>query len=307
MNEDELRSKINRMYSEADELEENAEKTQKCAAKMFREAESARRRGMSDEECFDMLLSACTAEVESILDESRAAKLHKKIYQLELEFYELKKLPPIGKEFKYTGGGSQWKMLEFWEKKDKIDLRDNLFKAHNGDVEAMRKLGECYYDGRGTFKNLDKARYWYKRAAARGDDIARIKLNDSYKGDPSPLPQFDPMLDFPELEDDFCTPPKKSQPSRKKSSSKKKSSSPSLFTSSQQKSSYDGNFSKVDPVLADLYNSEDSGKEESTVIFGDSGYNADNYKKNSDTHRKPKRSKYFGENDGDDDGYIGGE
>ena len=61
MNEDELRSKINRMYSEADELEENAEKTQKCAAKMFSEAESARRRGMSDEECFDILAIGCIA------------------------------------------------------------------------------------------------------------------------------------------------------------------------------------------------------------------------------------------------------
>ena len=304
MNEDELRSEINRMYSEADELEERAKETHALAEKIFRRLEKARLEKISSEEIFDLTFLACDADVESLKMECQAKKIHQEIYKLEVEFYDLKKLPPIGKEFKYTGGGSQWKMLDFWEKKDKIDLRDNLFKAHNGDVEAMRKLGECYYDGRGTFKNLDKARYWYKRAAARGDDIARIKLNDSYKGDPSPLPQFDPVLDFPDVD---YAPPKKSQPSRKKSSSKKKSSSPSLFTSSQQKSSYDGNFSKVDPVLADLYNSEDSGKEESTVIFGDSGYNADNYKKNSDTHRKPKRSKYFGENDGDDDGYIGGE
>ena len=304
MNEDELRSEINRMYAEADELEARARENHALSQKFFWQAEKSSSAEMSAEEKFDLTFLACDADVESIKFEVQAEKLHQKIYQLELEFYDLKKLPPIGKEFKYTGGGSQWKMLDFWEKKDKIDLRDNLFKAHNGDVEAMRKLGECYYDGRGTFKNLDKARYWYKRAAARGDDIARIKLNDSYKGDPSPLPQFDPVLDFPDVD---YAPPKKSQPSRKKSSSKKKSSSPSLFTSSQQKSSYDGNFSKVDPVLADLYNSEDSGKEESTVIFGDSGYNADNYKKNSDTHRKPKRSKYFGENDGDDDGYIGGE
>ena len=59
-------------------------------------------------------------------------------------------------------------------------------------------------------------------------------------------------------------------------------------------------------MLSDLYNSEDCGKEESTVVFGDKSYTAEKYKDSSDTYRKPKRSKYFGGNDGEDDDFEGG-
>ncbi|MBQ7476818.1 MAG: SEL1-like repeat protein [Selenomonadaceae bacterium] len=306
MNEDDLRSEINRMYTEADELESRAKENHALAQKIFRQLEETSSAEMSAQEIFDLTFLACDADVESIKFEMQAAKLHEKIFKLEVEFYDLKKLPPIGKEFKHSGGVSSWEMQEFWNKKDKIDLRDNLFKAHNGNVEAMRNLGDCFYFGRGTFTNLDRARYWYERAAARGDDFAKTKLEDSYGVDtsPSPFPQFDPSsADLPAFD---YTPPKKTQPLQKKSAKKKKSSTSSVFSSKKKKPRYDGNFGEVDPVLADLYNSEDYGREDHTVVFGDENYNADKYKSSSDTYRKPKRSKYFGGNNGDDDDFDGG-
>ena len=293
MNEDELRSEINRMYAEADELEARARENHALSQKFFWQAEKSSSAEMSAEEKFDLTFLACDADVESIKFEVQAEKLHQKIYQLELEFYDLKKLPPIGKEFKHTGGVSSWEIQKFFDKKDKIDLRDNLFKAHNGSVEAMRLLGDCFYDGRGTFRNLDKARYWYERAAARGDDIAKTKLNDSYGVEIDPFPQFTPAsADLPAFE---YTPPKKSQPARKKSSTKKKSSTSSLFSSKQKKPPYDGSFGEVDPRLSALYNSENFGREDHTVTFKES-YASNDYGKKDST-------RVFG-NSYDQDSYI---
>src|SRR5436190_8934444 len=40
--------------------------------------------------------------------------------------------------------------------------------AENGNNDAMDGLGICYYDGEGTEKNLEKAFYWYQKAAKNG-------------------------------------------------------------------------------------------------------------------------------------------
>ena len=50
-------------------------------------------------------------------------------------------------------------------------------KAKNGDAEAMNSLGNCYSSGvDGAFLNYEKAVYWYKKAAKKGNAGARCNL-----------------------------------------------------------------------------------------------------------------------------------
>ncbi|EGB06749.1 hypothetical protein AURANDRAFT_7002, partial [Aureococcus anophagefferens] len=44
--------------------------------------------------------------------------------------------------------------------------------ADQGDTDAENSLGCCYRDGEGTEVDLGKARYWFERAAAKGDELA---------------------------------------------------------------------------------------------------------------------------------------
>ena len=48
--------------------------------------------------------------------------------------------------------------------------------ADQGYTDAELNLGCCYRDGEGTEVDLGKARYWFERAAAKGDEIATRNL-----------------------------------------------------------------------------------------------------------------------------------
>src|SRR5437773_4818974 len=44
----------------------------------------------------------------------------------------------------------------------------------------MNNLAACYYNGEGTEKNLEKAFYWYQKAAENGNNDAMNNLAYSY-------------------------------------------------------------------------------------------------------------------------------
>jgi TPR repeat protein len=50
--------------------------------------------------------------------------------------------------------------------------------ANQGETFAETSLGCCYRDGEGTEVDLGKARYWFERAAAKGDEDAIKALAD---------------------------------------------------------------------------------------------------------------------------------
>jgi TPR repeat protein len=52
--------------------------------------------------------------------------------------------------------------------------------ADQGCTDAENSLGCCYNDGEGTEVDLDKARYWFERAAAKGDEEAIKSLADPF-------------------------------------------------------------------------------------------------------------------------------
>ncbi|RUS57222.1 hypothetical protein QI30_06475 [Kurthia sp. 3B1D] len=51
-----------------------------------------------------------------------------------------------------------------------------LQAATGQDVEGEYNVGFCYEEGIGTMQNLQKAKYWYQRAALQGDTQAKEKL-----------------------------------------------------------------------------------------------------------------------------------
>jgi len=53
--------------------------------------------------------------------------------------------------------------------------------AENGNIEAMSKLGNQYYFGRGVNRDFRKAFYWLKKAAAQGCESAVYRLGAHYK------------------------------------------------------------------------------------------------------------------------------
>ncbi|CAB4441454.1 unnamed protein product [Rhizophagus irregularis] len=53
--------------------------------------------------------------------------------------------------------------------------------AENGFTNAMYYLAICYDNGEGTEKNLEKAFYWYQKAAENGDKEAMFNLAICYK------------------------------------------------------------------------------------------------------------------------------
>lgn len=61
------------------------------------------------------------------------------------------------------------------------DANAKLFEVHSrlaakGSAEAQFKLGEMCEDGRGTPRDLEKAREWYEQAAAQGHEEAQRRL-----------------------------------------------------------------------------------------------------------------------------------
>jgi hypothetical protein len=58
------------------------------------------------------------------------------------------------------------------EKKHEEAFRYYALAADQGETFAQTRLGCCYKDGEGTEVDLDKARYWLERAAAKGYEYA---------------------------------------------------------------------------------------------------------------------------------------
>ncbi|EGB10454.1 hypothetical protein AURANDRAFT_9540, partial [Aureococcus anophagefferens] len=48
--------------------------------------------------------------------------------------------------------------------------------ADQGIADAETGLGCCYHNGEGTEVDLGKARYWFERAAAKGNEPAMRNL-----------------------------------------------------------------------------------------------------------------------------------
>jgi hypothetical protein len=58
------------------------------------------------------------------------------------------------------------------EGKHEEAFRYYALAADQGDTIGETNLGCCYRDGEGTEVDLGKARYWFERAAAKGDEDA---------------------------------------------------------------------------------------------------------------------------------------
>lgn len=51
-----------------------------------------------------------------------------------------------------------------------------LKAANQGEVRAMYKLGDAHLRGRGAAKSLEKANFWYEKAALSGYELAQQKM-----------------------------------------------------------------------------------------------------------------------------------
>ena len=63
-------------------------------------------------------------------------------------------------------------LLLYSEEKFEEAFRYYALAANQGDTDAEYDLGCCYMDGKCTEVDLGKARYWFERAAAKGDEEA---------------------------------------------------------------------------------------------------------------------------------------
>jgi uncharacterized protein len=52
--------------------------------------------------------------------------------------------------------------------------------AEMGDANAQARLGDAYYHGHGTARDLSSAEYWYRLAAERGHLKAKYQLGELY-------------------------------------------------------------------------------------------------------------------------------
>jgi TPR repeat protein len=62
------------------------------------------------------------------------------------------------------------------EEKIEEAFRYFALAADQGYTHGETNLGICYRDGAGTEVDLGKARYWFERAAAKGDERAKAAL-----------------------------------------------------------------------------------------------------------------------------------
>ncbi|WP_339858900.1 tetratricopeptide repeat protein [Pseudohongiella acticola] len=60
------------------------------------------------------------------------------------------------------------------------EIEDLVNKAENGDILAIRNLGEVYYEGSILPQHYGRAFEWYSKAAALGDAHSQFKLADMY-------------------------------------------------------------------------------------------------------------------------------
>ena len=57
-----------------------------------------------------------------------------------------------------------------------VNIRQLKEKANQGDADAQKKLGDCYYLGKGVTKDYEQAEYWYWKAADQGNEDAELNL-----------------------------------------------------------------------------------------------------------------------------------
>ncbi len=60
------------------------------------------------------------------------------------------------------------------------DITALVAKAESGDVTAMYELGHAYNRAKGTERDLEKAAYWYEKAAAGNNAKAQYDLGMMY-------------------------------------------------------------------------------------------------------------------------------
>ena len=63
-------------------------------------------------------------------------------------------------------------ILLYSEKQHEESFRYFALAADQGFADGEYNLGCCYLNGEGTEVDLGKARYWFERAAAKGDEVA---------------------------------------------------------------------------------------------------------------------------------------
>ncbi|GES92816.1 kinase-like domain-containing protein [Rhizophagus clarus] len=89
----------------------------------------------------------------------------------------------------------------------------NLEKAYywcqksvkNGNIEAMVNLADFHYNGEGTVKNLNEALYWYRKAEKNGSKVAMNKLAIYYKNEEETENSFCQYKKLTENGDIFAT------------------------------------------------------------------------------------------------------
>lgn len=53
--------------------------------------------------------------------------------------------------------------------------------AYSGNLDAIKRVGNLYYDGVGVAKDYSEASYWYKKASILGDNWAKNRLAEMYR------------------------------------------------------------------------------------------------------------------------------
>ena len=65
-----------------------------------------------------------------------------------------------------------------------LDYSKNLekleFLANNGNIDAMKRMGNMYYDGIGVERNYSMSIEWYKKSAMMGDSWSKMRLGIMY-------------------------------------------------------------------------------------------------------------------------------
>ncbi len=63
---------------------------------------------------------------------------------------------------------------------DEETLRQYILMAERGNIDVQYNLGECYYSGNGTKKDINKAIRWFTSAANQGHSGAQFRLGECY-------------------------------------------------------------------------------------------------------------------------------
>lgn len=137
----------------------------------------------------------------------------------------------------------------FFEREDKKYFEEWMERAKQGSATAIYMVAECFYTGKGTYKNIDEAARWYKLAADGENLAAEARLNEMFaKG---------------EISEKYV--PNHYVPPKKKSSSffgtKKKKSA--------RKKIYDGSFASSldEDVVAGIFNDHEDDDDDGLAFF----------------------------------------